>query len=141
MINPRPVIAVVLAGMALALAIFGTIGDNQITGMQTGMSGHASLAASHFAGLSGSHVPGLVALALSGVAFAVSWTRRSYLVAGLLFATGILYTIHLAPFLGDHSIVAFPGPVVGLFIGHMILTLGLAKGIGSARARIVQSPN
>lgn len=49
----------------------GTIGDNQITGMQTGMSGHASLAASHFAGLSGSHVPGLVALALSGVAFAV----------------------------------------------------------------------
>jgi hypothetical protein len=102
MINPRPVIAVVLAGIALALAIFGTIGDNQITGMQTGMSGHASLAASHFAGLSGSHVPGLVALDLSGVAFAVSWNHRSYLVAGLLFATGILYTIHLAPFLAMH---------------------------------------
>jgi hypothetical protein len=66
------------------------------------MSGHASLAASHFAGLSGSHVPGLVALALSGVAFAVSWNRRSYLVAGLLFATGILYTIHLASFLAMH---------------------------------------
>jgi Na+-transporting NADH:ubiquinone oxidoreductase subunit NqrA len=141
MINPCPVIAVVLAEIALALAIFGTSGDNQITGMQRGMSGHASLAASHFAGLSGSHVPGLVALALSGVAFAVSWNRRSYLVAGLLFATGILYTIHLAPFLGDHSIIAFSGPVVGLFIGHVILALGLAKGIGSARARIVQSPN
>jgi hypothetical protein len=137
MTNPRLVIAVVLAGVAFALAIFGTFGDIQMTGM----SGHASLAASHFAGLSGSHVPGLIALALSGAAFAVSWNQRSYLVAGLLVATGILYTVHLAPFLGDHSVIAFPGPVVGLFIGHVIMALGVAKGIGSARARIVQSPN
>jgi hypothetical protein len=105
------------------------------------MGAHTSLAASHFAGLSGSHVPGLVALALSAAAFGISWNQKSYLVVGLLVATGILYTIHLAPFLGDHSVIAFPGPVVGLFIGHVIMALGVAKGIGSARARIVQSPN
>jgi hypothetical protein len=135
-------IAAILAGIALALAVFGTFRDSQIIGMQTGMGGHASLAASHFAGLSDSHVPGLVALALSAAtAFGISWNQKSYLVAGLLVATGILYTIHLAPFLGDHSVIAFPGPVVGLFIGHVIMALGVAKGIGSARARIVQSPN
>jgi hypothetical protein len=97
--------------------------------------------ASHFAGLSASHMPGLIALALSGAAFVVSWRQRSYLVAGLLIAAGIMYTVHLAPFLGNHSIIAFPGPVVGLFFGHVILALGMAKGIGSARPRIVQSPN
>jgi hypothetical protein len=139
--NPRLVIAVILAGVALALAIFGMFGDNQITGMQTGIPGHASLAASYFAGLSGSHVPGLIALTLAGAAFGISSNHRSFLVAGLLSATGILYTIHLAPFLGDHSIIAFPGPVVGLFIGHLILALEIVKGIESARAKIVQRLN
>ena len=119
----------------------GMFGYNQITGMQTGISGHASLAANHFAGLSGSHVPGLVALALSGAAFAVSWNQRLFLMASLLLATGILYTIHLAPFLGDHSVIVFHGPIVGIFVGHVIMALGIAKGIGSARARIVQTPN
>jgi hypothetical protein len=141
MTNPRLGIAVVLAGIALALAIFGMFGDNQITGMQPGMPGHASLAASHFAGLSGSHVLGLFALALSGAAFTVSWSQWSYLVAGLLFTTGILYTIHLVPFLGGRSVIACPGPVIRLFIVHIITALGVAMGIGSTRARLVQSPN
>ncbi len=127
------VIAQVFAGIALALAVFGMIGDNMISGMGTGMKGHADLAASHLGGLSTSHMPGLIALALSVAAFIVSWRHRSYLLAGLLTAAGIIYTIHLAPFLGDHSIIAFPGPVVGLFFGHVILGLGVAKGIGSAK--------
>lgn len=137
MANPRLVIATVLAGIALALAVFGMFGESPIMGMQ----GHVSLAAGHFTGLSASHVPGLIALALSAGAFILSWDQRAYLVAGLLVAVGILYTIHLAPFLGDHSVIAFPGPVVGLFFGHVILALGVATGIGSARTRIVQSPN
>lgn len=139
MANSRLVIATVLAGIAFALAVFGMIGDNPISGMQTGMSGHASLAASHFAGLSASHVPGLIALVLSAAAFIVSWGQRSYAVAGLLIAAGIIYTIHLAPFLGDHSIIAFPGPVVGLFFGHVILGLGVATGIGSARTTVTKA--
>lgn len=137
MANPRLVVAMVLAGGALALAVFGMIGEGSITGT----SGHASLAASHLAGLSVGHIPGLTSLALSAGAFIISWGRRSYIVAGLLIAAGILYMIHLAPFLGDHSVIAFPGPVVGLFLGHVILGLGVAMGIGSAKIRIVQSPN
>jgi hypothetical protein len=124
--------------IAFALALIGVIGSNQTGGMQ---AGHASLAASHFAGLSGSHVPGLIALGLSGAAFAVSWEQRSYLVAGLLIAAGIVFTIHLAPFLGDHSVIVFPGPVVGIFIGHVIPALGVTKGIGLVRTSIVQNPN
>ena len=141
MANRRVVIAMVLAGVALAIAVFGMIGANSISGMQTGMSGHASLAGTHLAGLSASHVPGLIALGLSAAAFIVSWGQRSYLVAGLLIATGIIYTIHLAPFLGDHSIIAFPGPIVGLLFGHAILGLGAAKALGSARTELVKDPN
>lgn len=141
MADARLVIAQVFAGITLALAAFGMIGDNQISGMQTGMQGHAAMAASHLGGLSASHMPGLIALALSAAAFIISWRRRSYLVAGLLTTAGIIYTIHLAPFLGDHGIIAFPGPVVGLFFGHVILGLGVAKGIGSASTTLVQRPN
>lgn len=141
MTNPRVVIASVLGGIALAIAVFGMIGENSISGMQMGMAGHASLAASHFAELGAGHVPGLIALGLSGAAFIVSWGQRSYLVAGLLIAAGITYAIHLAPFLGDHGVITFPGPVVGLFFGHVILALGVAKVIGSTRTKLVQSPN
>ena len=138
MVSPTLVIATVLAGVDFALALFGMIEENSITGMQ---AGHASLAASHFGGLSGSHVPGLIALGSAVAAFIVSWKQRSYLIAGLLIAAGIFYAIHLGPFLGDHSAIAIIGPVTGLFFGHVMLALGLAKGIGSKRTKLVQSPN
>ena len=141
MTDTRLVIALVSAGIALALAIFGIAGDNQITGLQTGMQVHVGLAASHLGGLSASHIPGLIALALAVTAFVVSWRHRSYLVAGLLIAAGIIYTVHLAPFLGDHSVISFPGPIVGLLFGHVILGLGVAKGIGSSATTLVQRPN
>jgi hypothetical protein len=138
MASPRLVIATVLAGVASALALFGMIGENSIAGMQ---GGHASLAASHFAGLSGSHVPGLIALGSSVAAFIISWRQRSYLISGLLIGGGILYAIHLGPFLGDHSAIAIIGPVTGLFFGHVILALGVTKAIESTRIKLVQSPN
>jgi hypothetical protein len=141
MADTRLVIAQVFASITLALAAFGMIGNNQIGSMQTGMQGHAAMAASHLGGLSASHVPDLIALTLSVAAFIVSWRQRSYLVMGLLITAGIIYTIHLSPFLGDHSTIAFPGPVVGLFFGHVILGLGVAKGIGSAKTTVVQKPN
>ena len=138
MANPRLVIATILSGVAFALALFGMIGEDSITGMQT-MPGHASLAASHFAGLSGSHVPGLIALGSSVAAFVISWRQKSYLVSGLLIGAGILYAIHLGPFLGDHSVIAFIGPVTGLFFGHVILALGVAKAVGSARTPVAKT--
>jgi hypothetical protein len=134
--NPRLVVATILAGLAFALALFGMIGENSITGMQ---AGHASLASSHFAGLSGSHVPGLIALGSSVAAFMVSWKQRSYLIAGLLIASGILYAVHLGPFLGDHSVIAIIGPATGLLFGHVILALGVAKTLGSVRTSVPQT--
>ena len=135
--SKRVAVATILAGAALALGIFGIIGESQ--GGMT--SGHAGLAASHFGALSGSHVPGLVALGLSAASFGLTFGQRSYLVAGLLVVTGILYTIHLVPFMGDHRIVAFPGPVVGVLVGHVIVGLGIATAIGSVRFRLVQRAN
>ena len=129
MVNPRVVISTTLAGVAVALAVFGMIGANSIAGM----SGHAGQAASHFGGLSSSHIPGLIALASSIGAFIVSWRLRSYLVAGLLIGAGILYSIHLGPFLGDHGVIALYGPFIGVMSGHLMLALGVAKALGSAR--------
>ena len=135
MVNPRIVVSTILAGVAFAIAAYATFGENSITGMQT-MPGHSVLAASHFGALSASHVPGLVALGSSVAAFVVSWRQRSYIIAGLLAAAGILYTFHLAPFLGDHSYLAIIGPLTGLIFGHVILALGVAKGIGSVRTPV-----
>jgi hypothetical protein len=132
MANPRVVIATVLAAVALALAVFGMVGASSIADM----SGHAGLAASHFGGLSASHVPGLIALASSVGAFIVSWRLRSYLVAALLLGAGILYSIHLGPFLGDHGAIAVYGPIIGVLSGHAMLALGVAKALGSVRTPV-----
>ncbi len=138
MANPRLVIATILSGVAFALALFGMIGENSITGMQT-MPEHASLAASHFAGLSGSHVPGLIALGSSMTAFVISWRQKSYLVAGLLIGAGVLYSIHLAPFLGDHSVIALYGPIIGVLSGHIMIALGVVKALGSIRTPMAKT--
>jgi hypothetical protein len=130
----RLIIATVLSALALALAVFGVVGESSIAGM----GGHASMAASHLGGLSGSHVSGLVALGSAVAAFAMSWGQRSYIIAGLLSAAGILYSLHLGPFLGDHRIIALVGPLTGLISGHVILALGVAKAIGSVGALITR---
>lgn len=135
MANPRLVIATVLAGVAFALAVFGMVGANTIAGM----SGHSSLAMSHFGGLSGSHIPGLIALASSIGAFIVSWRLRSYLVAGLLIGAGILYSIHLGPFLGDHGVVAVYGPIIGVLSGHVMIALGVVKALGAVRRPVAKT--
>lgn len=129
MANPKLMLATGLAGLAFALALLGMTG-----GVSSSIqAGHASLAASHFGALSGSHVPGLIALGSSAAAFVVSWRHRSYVVAGLLIGAGILYALHLGPLLGNHSVMAIIGPLTGLLFGHVILALGVAKAIASAR--------
>lgn len=83
-------------------------------------------------------MPGLIALGSSVAAFALSWGQRSYIMAGLLSAAGILYSLHIGPFLGDHSAIAMVGPLTGLIVGHIILALGIAKGIGSLRTPVAR---
>jgi hypothetical protein len=71
---------------------------------------------------------------MTTVAFVVSWKQRSYLVAGLLAASGLvglIYGLIATEFL---AVIVFPGPVLGVIIGVWIFGLGVAKGIEAARA-------
>ena len=134
MLRPRLGIATVLSALTLALAVFGIVGESPLAGM----GGHAGLAASHFGGLGGSHIPDLVALGLAVAGFALSWGHKSYVIAGLLSTAGILYSMHLGSFLGDHGVIALIGPLGGLIFGHVILSLGVVKGLGSMRTAMTR---
>jgi len=67
---------------------------------------------------------------LAAAAFVVSRKQKSYLVAGLLSASGIM--LMLLPLANMNFMI--PGPIIGVVVGLGILGLGVAKGIGTARA-------
>lgn len=81
------------------------------------------------------------ATALAAAAFVVSWKQRSFLVAGLLAASGIvLMILPLAALASiNFAVVAFRGPIVGVVFGLAIFGLGVAKGIRTAK-KAVMSP-
>lgn len=68
-------------------------------------------------------------IALAVAAFVVSWKQRSFLVAGLLAASGIILMI--LPLANMNF--AIPGPIIGVIIGLVILGLGLAQAVKTAR--------
>jgi hypothetical protein len=63
----------------------------------------------------------------------VSWKQRSFLVAGLLSASGMIGMIPGLIATGYLSIIAFQGPIMGVTFGLVIFGLGVAKGIMTAR--------
>ncbi|MDQ3962267.1 MAG: hypothetical protein M3230_07270 [Thermoproteota archaeon] len=67
---------------------------------------------------------------LAAAAFVISWGQRSFVVAGLLTASGIILMI--LPLANMNF--AIPGPIIGVVVGLAILGLGVAKGIRTARA-------
>jgi hypothetical protein len=79
-------------------------------------------------GLAVNVVAGAIAFAIA--AFVISWKQRSYLVAGLLTASGIILMI--LPLANMNFVI--PGPIIGVIVGLIILGLGVAKGIRTARA-------
>ena len=79
--------------------------------------------------------PGIGVAALAIAAFAVSQGRRSFVVAGLLAASGvvgIVYALVQTEFLTASS---FPGPIFGIILGLPILGLGLAEAVAATRDR------
>jgi hypothetical protein len=79
-------------------------------------------------GLAVNIVAGAITFAIA--AFVISWKQRSYVVAGLLAASGIiLMTLPLA-----NLNLVIPGPLIGVIVGLMILGLGVVKGIRTATA-------
>ena len=119
MANAKLVIAQVLAGVTFALVLTNTLASVQIL----------------VAGLGA--VFGISAIALSVAAFVLSLKKRSYVVAGLLAAGGIIYMIAAVTALGDFSIIVVPGPILGVLFGLLIFGLGVAKGVRTARAETV----
>jgi hypothetical protein len=102
---------------------YGIIGNNVLGGPATLPAG----------GLAAVVVMGTIALAAA--AFVVSWKQRSFPVAGLLAASGIILMISPLVALANinFAVIAFQGPIVGVTFGLVILGLGVAKGVGAAR--------
>jgi hypothetical protein len=71
---------------------------------------------------------------LAIVAFAVSWNQRSYLVAGLLAASGILFTYAAIVSTGYFAVITVPGSIFGVIVGLGIFGLGVAKSKRTASA-------
>jgi hypothetical protein len=78
-------------------------------------------------GLAVNVVAGAITFAIA--AFVISWKQRSYVVAGLLIASGIVLMI--LPIANMNFVI--PGPIIGVIVGLVILGLGVAKGINTAR--------
>jgi hypothetical protein len=78
-------------------------------------------------GLAVNVVAGAITFAIA--AFVISWKQRSYLVAGLLIASGIILMI--LPLANMNF--GIPGPIIGIIVGLVILGLGVAKGVNTAR--------
>lgn len=78
--------------------------------------------------------PGVAVVVMATAAFVLSGEKGSFLVAGLLAASGLVglvYGLVATEFL---AAATFPGPVFGIIIGLFILALAMAKGVQSARA-------
>ena len=79
--------------------------------------------------------PGIAVAVLAIAAFAVSGEHRSFVVAGLLAASGlvgVVYALIRTDFLMASS---FPGPVFGIILGLPILGLAVAEAVGATRDR------
>jgi hypothetical protein len=100
-------------------------------GMNQGLIGNNILGSP--AGLAAGGLAAVVimgAITFAVAAFVVSWKQRSFLLAGLLTASGIILMI--LPLANLNFMI--PGPIIGVVVGLGILGLGVAKGITAARA-------
>src|SRR3989442_7334441 len=84
------------------------------------------------------------AIVLSTGAFVISWKQRSFLGAGLLAASGVIFMLHpLTIFMmyfmkhpqmtTGHSAVIPGGPILVVILGLGIFGLGLANGVRTPR--------
>jgi hypothetical protein len=115
MTDPRMALAVGLAAANLALVL-----------------GVVAMGGAERAGLA--PWPGIAVVVMATAAFVLSEKQGSFFVAGLLAvsgAVGLAYGLVATEFLAT---AAFPGPVFGVIIGLLVLGLGLAKGVATARA-------
>lgn len=121
MTNPKLVAAVVLAVGALALVLPNLVGGIAVLGLAVGTALN------------------ITSIALSVAAFALAWKQKSYLVGGLLAAAGVIYTIPGLVALAsiNFAVIVFPGPILGVIFGLVILGLGITIASRAARSQSV----
>jgi hypothetical protein len=105
--NPRLVVAVGLAAATLALLLAVIAAGGAL-----------------WAGLA--PWPGIGAVVMAVAAFVLSGKQGSFLVAGLLAASGVVALAYGLIRTELLAAVTFPGPVFGIIIGLPILALGVA---------------
>ncbi len=106
--------------------------DSQMHRMNTGILANNMLgspAGTAAAGFAAVVIMSVIPLAIA--AFVVSWKQKSFVVAGLLAASGAILMIPPATTMN----FVIPGPIIAVVAGLVILCLGMAKGIGTIRAR------
>jgi hypothetical protein len=108
--NSKAILAVGLAAATLALVMANTISG---VVLRTGLV----------------PVLGIGAIPLAVAALVVSWNQRSFLVAGLLVASGVIGIVPGLIATGYLAVIVFPGPINGVIYGLGIFGLGVAKGI------------
>jgi hypothetical protein len=121
MTNSKPVLSVGLAAATLVLDLTNLIGGLAL-GSYSILHGapHSVLAIS--------------TVMLATAAFIISWKQRSFPIAALLAATGVIGMIPgLIALVNENLVIRFPGPILGITSGLVILGLGAAKGIRTAR--------
>ncbi len=119
MVNLKLATGVGLSALALAFTLVVVVGGIPVVGTPEGML-----------------LLGTSAIVMSIAAFVVSWKKEgSYVIAGLLGATGLASAVPTLLALISFPVIVFPGPLVGVIVGLAIFGLGVAKGIVAAKAK------
>ena len=69
---------------------------------------------------------------LAAAAFGVSWGQKSVLISALLLISGTLVTVNAIIATRSFSILVFPGPIIGVILGLLLVALGIAKSMITA---------
>ena len=103
--------------------------ESQMQGMNQGLIGNNILGSPTTLPAGGLAVVVVIsAIVLATAAFIVSGNQRSFVLAGLLAASGVI--VMILPLANMNFEI--PGPIIGVVVGLAILGLGVAKGIRSA---------
>lgn len=76
----------------------------------------------------------IAAIILAAATFVVTWKQRSRLVPGILAVSGLIFMVPAFAAMGySFQLIIFPGPILGVIFGLVIIGLGVWKAISNAR--------
>jgi hypothetical protein len=76
----------------------------------------------------------IAAIVLAATAFVVTWKQRSRLVPGILAVSGLIFMVPALAAMGySFESIIFPGPILGVIFGLVIIGLGVWRAIRITR--------